>query len=131
VHLVGFYNKNVFVYLLVFGFITLVSLLFIEAVYPVLRGTSHKEGCVKCPQMLVGKPRGMGSRWGEKGSWYLTVCQGYRALECRFDSSVVSERFQVFVNGNELLVPGNAAESGIGKDSLIRNYSITAWNWSD
>jgi hypothetical protein len=49
------------------------------------------------------------------------VCQGYRALECKCDSSVVSDRFQAFVNGKEILVPGNSAESAIRKDSVIRN----------
>jgi len=76
----------------------------------------------------------------EKGSWYLTVCEGHRALECKCDSAVVSGGFQTFVNGSELLVTGNgsellvtgnAAESAIRKESVIRNYSVIAWKWSN
>jgi hypothetical protein len=42
---------------------------------------------------------------------------------------VVSDRFQAFVNGSKLSVPGNS-ESANRKDSVIRNYSVIAWKWS-
>jgi hypothetical protein len=132
VNFVGFYYKNIFIYLfvsrLLYYFRLSFCLLKPFSQYFGVRATN--EGCGKCPQMFVGKPRGMGPRWREKGSWYLTLCQCRRALECKCDLSVVSDRFQAFVNGSELLVPGNS-ESVNRKDSVIRNYSVIAWKWNN
>jgi len=70
------------------------------------------EGCWKCPQMFFRETRGMGPRWGGKGSCYLTVCvKATGRLNVNVTRLFFSDKFQAFVNGSELLVPGNAPES--------------------